>query len=62
MKSLLHAPRTGPGYSAGTTPPCVTKGRAAHPVASSGRKSGTRRAGGNDTSAPGKRAGGKQPR
>ncbi len=45
MKAPLHAPRTGPGFSTGARPPAVTKGCAAHPKASSGRKSGTRRAG-----------------
>jgi hypothetical protein len=57
MKSLLHAPRTGPRFSAGTTPPAVTKGHAAHPTASSGRKSGTRRSG--DKNALCKKTGGK---
>ncbi len=45
MKGPLHAPRTGPGFSAGAKPPRVTKGCGPHPRASSGGKSGLRRAG-----------------
>lgn len=38
MKSRgpVHAPKTGPGYSAGQRPPAVSKGSTAHPKASDG--------------------------
>ncbi|WP_178130516.1 hypothetical protein [Reyranella sp. CPCC 100927] len=49
MKRPLHAPRIGPGFSAGAKPPHVTKGCGPHPKASSGHKSGTRRAGDKHT-------------
>lgn len=48
MGSKPHAPRTGPGFSTGKTPPAVAKGESApHPKNSSGssRENQTRRDG-----------------
>ena len=44
-KSSFHNPKAGPGYSAGKTPPPVTKGHTAHPKYSNGTKVQTQSAG-----------------